>query len=193
MKPKNRFVSVAVCSLALFTCGLVHADDAPGTTDVTKLVQLAVAGNALTINVNNDIGGDPAPTLTKKLKVEYTINGTADSKVVLEGGVLEVKAPKGAKLVVTKAVYGDLKDEQKVDVTGVLTKAIQDDKLSVGVNNEVFGGDPAPTVVKALQVSYTVGGKAAKTTVQEFETLSLPQSTDGSGKLVIVSAIYGAP
>ncbi len=151
-----------------------------------------VAGNTLTVAASNDLGGDPAPTLNKKLKVEYTINDTADSKVVFEGATLEVHAPKGAKLAVTKATYGDLQSEQKVDVTRVVTNAVQGDKLSLGVNNETLGGDPASTVVKKLEVSYTVDGKACKTTANEFDTLTLPLSTDGNGKLVIVSATYGA-
>ena len=193
MKQKNRPVLVALCSIALFTCGAVHADDAPGgSLDVTKQVQQTVSGNSLTIDVNNDLGSDPAPTLKKKLKVDYTVDGVADSKVVLEGGTLEVHPPKGAKFAVTKAVYGDLQNEQKVDVTKVVTDAVQADKLSLGVNNEVLGGDPAPTTVKKLEVSYTVDGKPGKVTANEFDTLVLPSSTDGTGKLVIISATYGA-
>ena len=192
MKQKNLLVPAVLCSIALFAGGVVRADDAPGTADVTNQVQQAVAAGALTITASNDLTGDPAPTLTKKLKVEYTINGTASSKVVFEGGVVEVHAPKGAKLVVTKATYGDLKDEQKVDVTKALTDAIQGGKLSLGINNETLGGDPAPTIVKKLEVNYTVGGKAAKTTIDEFQTLNLPLPADGKGNLVIVDATYGA-
>ncbi len=194
MKCKTRPVLAALCSIALFTCGAIHAQDAApgGSLDVTKLVQQTVSGNSLTIDVNNDLGSDPAPTLKKKLKVDYTVNGVAASTVVLEGSTLEIHPAKGAKLVVTKAVYGDLPDAQKVDVAKVLTNAIQGDKLTLDVNNEVLGGDPAPTTVKKLEVKYTVGGKAGTATVNEFETLTLPSSTDGTGKLVIVSATYGA-
>ena len=195
MKRASLFTFATLCCLALFTCRVVRADDTPatgGSTDVTKLVQQAVTGNSLSLPVNNDLGGDPAPTLKKKLKVEYTINGTAEAKVVFEGSVLEVRAPKGAKLAVTKATYGDLKDEQKVDVTRVLADAVQGDKLNMGVNNETLGGDPAPTTVKKLEVDYTVGGKAGKASVGEFDTLDLPAPGEGAGKLVIVHAIYGA-
>ena len=192
MKRKNRPVLVVLCSIAFFACGAVRADDAPGgSTDVTKQVQGAVSGNSLTIDVNNDAWGDPAPTLKKKLKVDYTVNGTAESKVVLEGGVLQVHPPKGAKLVVTKATYGDLPSEQKVDVTKVVASTVQGDKLSLAVNNEILGGDPAPTSVKKLEVSYTVDGKPGKVTANEFDTLVLPSSSEGTGKLVILSATYG--
>ena len=192
MKRKNRFALTVFCLIVLLSRGAARADDAPSSTDVTKQVQGMVTGNSLTIAANNDLGGDPAPTLTKKLKVEYTINGTADSKAVLEGGTLEIQAPKGAKLAVTKAVYGDLQSEKKVDVTKVVANAVQGDKLTLGVNNETLGGDPAPAAVKKLEVSYMVDGKACKTTASEFDTLTLPLSGDGTGKLVILSAVYGS-
>ena len=192
MKRKNHLAFAALCSVSLLACGLARGQDVPKTEDVTKQVEQAVMGNSLTIIANNDLAGDPAPTLTKKLKVEYTVNGTADSKAVLEGGTLEIHPPKGAKFVVTKAVYGELPDEQKVDVTKKVTDAIQGDKLNLGVNNGTLGGDPAPTVVKKLEVSYTVGGKAGKVTADEFDTLVLPTAADGTGKLVILSATYGA-
>ena len=190
MKQNNRLALAALCSIALFACGVVHADDA--ATDVTKQFQATVAGNSLAVIANNDLGGDPAPTLTKKLKVDYTVNGTADSKVVFEGTTLEIHAPKGAKLAVTKAIYGDLQGEQKVDVTKAVANGVQGDRLTLGVYNEILGGDPASTVVKKLLVNYTVDGKACKATASEFDTLTLPLSTDGTGKLVIVSATYGA-
>ena len=170
----------------------VRADEWASFKDVTKQVQAMVVGNSLSVTANNDLGGDPAPTLTKKLKVDYTVNGAAESKVVLEGGTLEVHAPKGKKLAVAKAVYGDLQNESKVDVTKAVSDAVQGDKLTLGVNNETLGGDPATTVVKKLEVEYTVNGKASKTIANEFDTLTLPLPTDSTGKLVIVSATYGA-
>ena len=191
MMKRNCRLAFALCSLALFTLGVARADDAPNTLDVTKKVQLAVKGGALVMKADTDFLGDPAPGTQKKLKVEYTVDGVAASKVVMESGVLDIHPPTGEKLAVTKAVYGDLPDEKKVDVTARLTDAIQDDKLSLGVNNETLGGDPAPTVVKTLGVKYTVGGKPGKTTVGEFTTLVLPPASEKPGKLVILSATYG--
>lgn len=191
MKRNNRFALIIFCSTALLICGGVHADDAPNTLDVTKKVQQAVKGNLLIIKADTGDLGDPIPNTQKRLKVEYTANGVAGSKVVMEGGVLEIHSPAGAKLAVTKAIYGDLTNERKVDVTRALTEAVQGDKVSLVVNNETMGGDPAPTTLKTLEVTYTVNGKAGKATVSEFNTLVLPLSADTNGKLVILSAIYG--
>ena len=189
MKLTTRFAVLALCSLIFFTRGKVFADDA--TFDVTTAVQQAVQGDELTVIANDSLGGDPAPTIMKRLKVDYTINGTAESKVVMEYGTLTIRAPKGEKLAVTKAVYGDLPNEQKVDVTGALNAAIHDNKISVPVTNETFGGDPAPNNGKRVEVNYSVDGKVGKTSAGEAETLALPLTSDKAGKLVILSAYYG--
>ena len=191
MKPKNCPAIVALCLLALFARGSVYADDAPNTLDVTKKVQQEVKGNSLTVKADTNVLGAPIPNTQKRLKIEYTVNGTASSKVVMEGGVLEIHPTAGAKLVVTKATYGDLVDEKKVDVAGRVTEAVQGDKLSLPINNETMGGDPAPTTVKTLEVTYTVGGKPGKTRTGEFTTLVLPLANEGTCKLIILSATYG--
>ena len=191
MKPNHCLAFIVLSSLALFSHGHLYADDAPGTLDVTKKVQQEVKGNALTIKADTAVLGDPLPNTQKRLKVDYTVNGVGSSKVVMEGGTLEVHPNKGAKLVVTRATYGDLQDEKKVDVTKVVSDAVQGDKLTLVVNNENLGGDPASTVVKKLEVTYTVGGKAGTAKADEYGTLSLPSPTDPAGKLIILSATYG--
>ena len=191
MKKNTRLISVALCSVALLAWRPARADDAPDTVDVSTKVQQAVKGNVLVIKADTSVLGDPIPNTQKRLKVEYTVNGVAESKTVMEGGTLEVHPSSGTKLVVTRAVYGDLTSERKVDVTGVLAEAVRGDKLSLVVNNETMGGDPAPTTLKTVEVHYTVGGKVGKATVGEFNPLVLPSPADGTGKLVILSASYG--
>lgn len=191
MKANRHTLHMLLGFMALFACEYMYAADAPNTVDVTTQVRQAVKGNSLSIRADTNVLGDPVPSTQKRLKVEYTINNVANSKVVMEGALLEVRPPTGARLAVTKAVYGDLTDEKKVDVTAAVAASARGNKLSLPVNNETMGGDPASTTVKTLAVTYFVGGKAGKATAGEFTTLSLPSSSDGTGKLIILSAIYG--
>ena len=77
-----------------------------------------------------------------------------------------------AKLVIVKAVYGDLPDGDKSDVTDKVKGMVKDGALSVEASNDNFG-DPAEGVVKKLKVDYTFEGKAKSKTVDENETLTI--------------------
>ncbi|HYG75250.1 MAG TPA: DUF3395 domain-containing protein [Planctomycetota bacterium] len=60
-------------------------------TDVTQKVQFRVRADALSIDAVNDIFGDPAEGVGKKLKVEYSFNGgEKKTKEVGEGEKLEI-------------------------------------------------------------------------------------------------------
>ena len=80
--------------------------------------------------------------------------------------------PLVGKLVIVKAVYGDLPDGQKTDVTEKVADRVFDDALSVEATNSNFG-DPAEGVVKKLKVDYTFDGKEKSKTVDENETLTI--------------------
>lgn len=93
------------------------------------------------------------------------------------------------KVVIREAVYGDLPDGNKVTVTEKVAKLVKDGKLMVEVGNDLFG-DPAEQVQKKLRVKYDLGGKSLEATVEEGETLLLPQPKL-VGELKILSAKYG--
>jgi alpha-L-rhamnosidase len=79
---------------------------------------------------------------------------------------------------------------QTADVTARVTAALHDDHLSVLVDNDTMGGDPAKDQVKGLRVEYRIGDDATATeTVAEHATLKL----DGSAKrpVKIERATYG--
>ncbi len=80
-------------------------------TNVTAKVAAAVKDNKLTIGADNETFGDTVPGMPKKLHVEYRIDGSGATaqklhRDVNEGGRIEIAAPAGQKLVITKAVYG---------------------------------------------------------------------------------------
>ena len=144
-------------------------------TDVTDKVKEMVKDNALSVEATNENFGDPADGVVKKLKVDYTIGGVAASKTVNEGETLTIAAgekPVVSKLVIKKAVYGDLPDGGKTDVTAKVAAMVQNGALSVAATNENFG-DPAEGVQKKLKVDYTFDGKEKSKTVDENETLTI--------------------
>ncbi|MCX5682428.1 MAG: hypothetical protein NT049_01930, partial [Planctomycetota bacterium] len=118
---------------------------------------------------------DPADGVTKKLRVDYTINGIAATKTVSEGENLALSGkapPKDGKLAIVKAEYGDLPGGGKVDVTKKVAEMVKDGALAVEATNENFT-DPAEGVGKKLRVDYTCGGVAKSKTVEENETLKI--------------------
>ena len=84
------------------------------------------------------------------------------------------------KLLVTKALYEALDGAGSVDVTARLNKLIKDGALSVVADNSM-AGDPANLHVKRLRVEYTFGGKPFTRTVQENDTLELPEGVTRAG------------
>ena len=81
-------------------------------------------------------------------------------------------AAKAPRLVIKKALYGDLPDGTKIDVTKKVAEMVKDDTLSVAATNENFT-DPVEGTVKKLQVDYTFDGKDKSKTVNEGETLTI--------------------
>ena len=74
--------------------------------DVTEKVNAAVKDESLSISASNEMFGDTAPGVPKKLWVEYQAGDEKLSKEAEEGGRVHISAPAGRKLVILKAVYG---------------------------------------------------------------------------------------
>jgi hypothetical protein len=154
-------------------------NDASATADVTKQVAAAVKDDAATIGVNNDNFEDMASGVSKRLKVDYTIDGVAGTKCGYENGTfrlsLKDKADvaannKPSKLIIRKALYGDLPDGDSNDVTSEVAKLVKDDALTVKPNSDDFG-DPAIGRSKKLRVDYTFDGQEKSKTAEEGSTL----------------------
>jgi hypothetical protein len=145
-------------------------------TDVTAQVTKLVKDDRLSVVANNDTFGDPAEGTAKKLTVDYTIDGKAGSKSAPEDQTLVISA-KPSKIVIVKAVYGDLPDGEKTDVTDKVSAGVDGNTLSIKASNDAFG-DPAEGVTKSLKVTYTFDGKEKSKTVAEDETLTISDSGD---------------
>ena len=173
----------------------VFTVELPDIVDVTAQLARRVRNGALSIRADNSISGDPAQGIVKQLRVEYTLNGEAHTKTVDEGRTLTIPngEPAGA-LVIRRAIYGVLPDEpppgpedQTVDVTAKLADMVQDGMLSVVASNAI-AGDPAPLIVKQLRVDYALDGDPYTKTVNERQSLDIPDGTERAGAFLAMPA-----
>jgi len=77
-----------------------------------------------------------------------------------------------SKLVIKKAVYGDLPDGKSVDVTEKVAGMVKDGALSVDATNDNFT-DPAEGTAKKLMVDYTFDGAEKSKSADEGQTLTI--------------------
>ncbi len=165
--------------------GALPSPNPPGQDrrDVTAKVQSLLDQGTLRIGVGSGLGvGDPAPNTPKQLRVEFRLEGRTETVEASEGQPLDL--PSGAK--VTKALYGDLHPRtstrgRSVDLTRRLAALVKHDELSVQVDNQFAGGDPAYMTAKELRVEYSLDGVPHSATIQENDTLTLPPSAETGG------------
>ena len=175
--------------------------------DVTDLLNSRIEGDRLSLPINNDtMGGDPAQDSRKTLTVWYRYGGSDLQTRVDEGGILNLPSrgesfraePPRAEnrraegsLQILRADYGA--DNRFADVTALLSSRVRDGQLSLPVNNDTMGGDPADEHRKALSVWYVEDGRPANVVVSEGGYLNLPAENGYfSGNLRIMRAQYGA-
>ncbi len=79
------------------------------------------------------------------------------------------------RLVIRHATYEARNGAGAADVTATLNRQVNNGQLSVTVNNENLGGDPALNRVKHLRVDYELNGQAFSKTANEEQTLVLPE------------------
>jgi DnaJ-like protein len=95
-------------------------------------------------------------------------------------------------LTIISADYGS--SGKYRSVTSILKGMVRNDRLSIQVNNQTLGGDPAPGKEKELIVRYRYRGQEDEVRVREGELLNLPGgggAQGGYGGFRIVSATYG--
>jgi len=173
--------------------------------DVTdRLRQLAAQDRRFRMG-NSTFGIDPDEGVVKTLRIfardrsgrermfEYTEGSTVDGALFTgwssgnwgrerrtggwgaggnTGGNSGFDAGNGAINIVS-ATYGA--GRQRRDVTGRVRSMVRDGRLSIPVNNDVLGGDPAPNVPKDLRVVVSSGrGREREVRVNEGQQLVLP-------------------
>jgi len=173
--------------------------------DVTdRLRQLAAQDRTFRMG-NSTFGIDPDEGVIKTLRIfardrggrermfEYTEGSTVDGALFTgwssgnwgrerrtggwgaggnNGGNSSVDAGNGA-LNIVSATYGA--GRQRRDVTDRVRSMVRGGRLSISVNNDALGGDPAPNVPKDLRVVYSSGrGREREVRVNEGQQLVVP-------------------
>jgi len=138
------------------------------TADVKTKIESLVKDNNLNIFVSGALFGLPPASGARQLKVGYTIDGIYRSKTADDGQVFDIST----RLIILKAVYGDLPNGKMDDVTDAVAQRVSKNSLTIPADNETFG-DTAPGVVKKLRVDYTLDGVKKSKTVGESETLTI--------------------
>jgi len=146
------------------------------TIDVTAKVAAMVKDNALKVTANPVTLGDPAAFKVKKLVIQWSKDGVLAKRHAAEGENIVIRAdefPPKPRLLIQKAVYGELASSKTIDVTAMLTDLVTDNTLSVKARSGIFG-DPAPMQYKQLRVDYKFDDVAKSKTGGEDQTLTLP-------------------
>jgi hypothetical protein len=100
-------------------------------------------------------------------------------------------APEDNKLVIVKAVWGDMRDEQTADVTKTVAGLVKGNALTLVASARILG-DPADFKLKHLRVEWSKGGMVAKKHANENETLTiLANEKPAPIRLVVRKATYG--
>ena len=110
----------------------------------------------------------------------HTANGT-DHVVAVEDASAAGAA--AGKLEIEHAIYGATDGANGTDATATLSNLVQNGRLIVKAENNVFGGDPAVMHGKELRVDYTLDGQAGHMAVPEGQTLTLPAAAKSGGAL----------
>jgi putative heme-binding domain-containing protein len=114
----NRALLTCIASCLVVT-GTALAAKHP--TDVTDKVIAAVKDESLSISASNDLFGDTAFGVPKKLTVEYQAGDEKLTSEADEGGRVQIAAPAGKKLIILKATYGPADGSTPVNA-GALTE-----------------------------------------------------------------------
>lgn len=102
--PTSNQSLASVYSVFIVLSASVFAAKPP--TDVTDKVKAAVKDESLSIPASNDLFGDTAFGVPKKLTVEYQAGDEKLTSEADEGGRVQIAAPAGKKLIILKASYG---------------------------------------------------------------------------------------
>jgi len=173
---------------------VIRADYGSGNkwVDVTDRVHSLVQNDSLNFTVNgNTLGAAARKGRNRALRLQLQDNDGNTRQVTYRENQqvsLQVRNTYQGGLHINRAIYG--RDNRNSDVTSRLNSQIQGNQLSMVVNNQNMGGDPAPNQVKTLTVQYAVNGQSRQMVLNEGETLQLSSSTN-YGNLHINRAIYG--
>lgn len=111
----------------------------------------------------------------------------------LSSVVVRSAKPDASSVVIEKALYGDLPNGQKANVTKKVKDLVNQGVFVIEASNGNFG-DPAGGQVKRLQLDWKANGVAMKKTVAENETITLAVNSAPPAVVdPLCAALPGAP
>lgn len=145
------------------------------TRDVTAQVQRLVDAGVRSFLVRDLVSeGDPAPNVVKTLRVEYEADGQALTAQATDPERITL-GPEGAARVVIRQAYwgpaGDRDERRTKDVTAQVQRKVDAGEISFVVAELASEGDPAPLIVKRLQVEYEIEGRVLTTSATDPEPI----------------------
>jgi HEAT repeat protein len=121
--------------------------------------------------------GDLADASRFPMLVELLLKASGSSEIRAAERAISSACTRQARLgsgnvVIHKAVYAAVEGKGRANVTKKVAQMVESGSASITASNANFG-EPAPNVVKQLQIEYSVDGAAQSVTVREGETLTL--------------------
>jgi len=175
--------------------GILPETDTPPptqTVDVTAQLRAMVQNGTLTVVANNNIAGDPAPLIVKKLRVEYTLDGKPYTRTVNENATLVL--PDGTESAAAYAAPLQPALSVAADGSARVTAwepGTYEAKTAAGrtLRAQVAAVEPAQTVTGPWQVRFPPGWGAPEETTFD-ELINWPQSTNPGIKYFSGTARY---
>ena len=133
-------------------------------------------------------GAGEFPALVALLAKAKATSDIRATERALSAMCTRLSQPSAGKIVILKAVYGDLPNGAQADVTEKVAALVKAGAVAVAATNGNFG-DAAPGIPKKMTIEYTVDGVAGSETVKENETVTL---TTGSTPPALIDALCAA-
>lgn len=130
----------------------------------------------VSIRMLGDLGGE----VEFGVLVDLLLGAKGSSEIraaerALSAACMREAVPSAGEVTIIKAVYRGTDGKRSADVTKKVAEMVKAGTLSIEASNANFG-DAAPSVVKELQVEFTVNGVTQSKTVREGETITLGAS-----------------
>ena len=171
--------------------------------DLTAQVAASVKNNTVSVDLTKageNWPDDPAVGVDKKFRVEYSIDGVPGTKTCEEDQTLTITADKGTKLLITKALFGDLPEKQETyppgsiamaDLTDLVKSLVKDNTLEINLSSDTFQSlpDPAVGVDKSFMLIYRVDDADGIKTCGEEGVIRL--TAPAGKKITVLAALFG--
>jgi len=131
----------------------------------------AVVRSAALRALRDTTRGDDLPALLGLLVEAKSTDDVQGAEEALRALTARQARTGGGRIVIRKAVYGDLPDGKQANVTRKVAKLVKGGATSVEASNTNFG-DPVQGTAKKLRVDYTINGVARSKTVREKDTIT---------------------